>query len=183
MIENLDYIIIMEIDINKIKEIHRGHFCMLLDFPTLDLLRYILDESYKYVWVVNYNMQSCEWSEDSYHLLDDSIKNVQIRNMNLDFLMNTSDFVKWIPSIKSNLHILQVNKIPPYYLDMKKLTGKTKYDLLKKDADYLFEINLSSSFVSSDYTEIISPNLSFLKELLRKTNKNISFKMVDSTFK
>jgi len=158
----------MGIDINKIKEIHQGHFCMLLDFPTLDLLRCILDESYKYVWVVNYNMQSCEWGKDSHHLLGESIKNVQIRNMKLDFLMDTSEFVKWIPCIKSNLHILQVNKIPPYYLDMKNITGKTKYDLLKKDADYLFEINLPSSTISSDYTEIVSPNLSFLKDLLKK---------------
>ena len=51
---------------------------------------------------------------------------------------------------------------------MKRITGKTKYDLLKKDADYLFEINLPTSSISSDYTEIISPNLSFLKKLLKK---------------
>ena len=88
--------------------------------------------------------------------------------MKLDFLVSTSEFVKWIPSIKSNLHILQVNKIPPYYLDMKRITGKTKYDLLKKDADYLFEINLPTSCISSDYTEIVSSNLSFLKKLLKK---------------
>lgn len=166
--ENLNSIIIIIIDINKIKEIHQGHYYVLLDFPTLDLLCYLLDESYKYVWVVNYNMLSCEWSKDSYHLLGESIKDVQIRNMKLDFLVSTSEFVKWIPNIKSNLHILQVNKIPPYYLEMKRITGKTKYDLLKKDADYLFEINLPTSCISSDYTEIVSSNLSFLKKLLKK---------------
>ena len=158
----------MGIEINKIKEIYSGHFCVLLDFPTLDLLKDILDESYKYVWVVNYGLQGCDWEKDSYHLFDESIKDVQIRNLKLDFIMKTSEFIKWIPCINNNLHILQTNKIPPYYLDLDRMNGKNKYDLLKKDADYLFDINLSYSSISSDYTEIISPHLSFLEALLRK---------------
>lgn len=158
----------MEIEINKIKEIYPGHFYVLLDFPTLDLLGDILDESYKYVWVVNYGLQGCDWHKDSYHLFDESIKDAQIRNLKLDFIMNTSDFIKWIPCIKNNLHVLQTNKIPPYYLDLERITGKAKYDLLKKDVDYLFDINLPYSSISSDYTEIISPNLSFLNALLEK---------------
>jgi hypothetical protein len=48
------------------------------------------------------------------------------------------------------------------------LEGKNRYDLLKKETDYLFEVNLPFSGVSSDYTEIVSPNLSFLNKLLNK---------------
>lgn len=168
MTENSNNIIIMGIKVNRITEIYSGHYNVVLDFPTLDLLEDILDKSYKYVWVVNYGLQGCDWSNNSYHLFDESIKNVQIKNLNLDFIMDTLEFIKWIPCIKNNIHILQVNKIPPYYLDLGRMTGKTKYDLLKKDADYLFDINLPYSSISSDYVEIVSPNISFLKSLLDK---------------
>ena len=168
MIENSNNIIIMGIEINKITEIYPGHYSMLLDFPTLDLLEDILDKSYKYVWVVNYVLQGCDWSNNSYHLFNESTKNVQIKNLKLDFIMDTLEFIEWIPCIKNNLHILQVNKIPPYYLDLSRMNGKTKYDLLKKDTDYLFDINLPYSSISSDYVELVSPDLSFLKALLDK---------------
>ena len=74
----------------------------------------------------------------------------------------------WIPETNANLHILQVNNLPPYYLDLNRLEGKTRYDLLKKETDYLFEVNLPFSGVSSDYTEIVSPSLSFLNKLLKE---------------
>ena len=53
----------MEIEVNKIKKIYQGHYMMLLDFPDKDWLKYLLDDSYKYVWVVDYCMQGCEWSK------------------------------------------------------------------------------------------------------------------------
>ena len=40
----------MEIKTNEIKEIYKGHYFMLLDFPTIDILNYMLDKSYQYVW-------------------------------------------------------------------------------------------------------------------------------------
>ena len=88
--------------------------------------------------------------------------------MNMDFVMETSEFIQWIPEANTNLHILQVNNLPPYYLDLNRLGGKTRYDLLKKETDYLFEVNLPFSSVSSDYTEIVSSSLPFLYKLLKE---------------
>ena len=158
----------MEIEVNKIKKIYQGHYMMLLDFPDKDWLKYLLDDSYKYVWVVDYCMQGCEWSKKHHSLFKKSAEDIYVRNMHMDFIMETPEFLQWIPETNANLHILQVNNLPPYYLDLNRLEGKTRYDLLKKETDYLFEVNLPFSGVSSDYTEIVSPNLSFLNKLLKK---------------
>lgn len=60
-----------------------------------------------------------------------------------------------------------MNKIPSYYLSgsMDHMNIKTKYDLLKKETDFLFEIDLPPS---PDYTPVISPDRDFLEEVLTK---------------
>ena len=82
--------------------------------------------------------------------------------------MNTSDFMERLPYIQDNLHIMQINKMPPYYLNLNRIKGKTRYDLLKTETDYLFEVKLPFSSISSDYTEIVSPNLDFLIRIKEK---------------
>ena len=41
-------------------------------------------------------------------------------------------------------------------------------DYVSGETDYLFEVNLPFSSVSSDYTEIVSPSLPFLNKLLKE---------------
>lgn len=167
----------MEIKVNKITKIFDNHYCMILDSPTIGILDKILDRSYRYVWGINYQKFGCTWNKESLKLfdkdneIDESLelfdKNIEVyvRNMNMDFLMRTSDFLERLPLITNNLHIVQINKIPPYFLDLNRLHGKLKYDLLLKETDYLFEIDLSYSTSVADYTEIISPNMDFLNKI------------------
>lgn len=162
----------MNIEINVIKKIYGEHYFMLLDFPTIDILNYIIDESYQYIWGVNYEKQGCVWETESYNLFDKKWNELYTRNVSMEFLMKTSDFLERLPYIKDNLHIIQINKIPPYYLDMNRIKGKTRYDLLKKETDYLFEIKLPYSSASSDFTEIISPDIKFMNRILNKVVSN-----------
>lgn len=164
----------MEIKTNEIKDIYKGHYFMLLDFPTIDILNYMLDKSYQYVWGVNYEKHGCKWEKDSCKLFEKEWDGLYTRNVNMEFLMNTSDFMERLPYIQDNLHIMQINKMPPYYLNLNRIKGKTRYDLLKTETDYLFEVKLPFSSISSDYTEIVSPNLDFLigiKEKLSLSDK------------
>ena len=55
---NLSNIIIMKTGI--IKEFYKGHYCTILDFPKQDILSFMLDESYKYVWGINYELYGVE---------------------------------------------------------------------------------------------------------------------------
>jgi hypothetical protein len=57
--------------------------------------------------------------------------------------------------------------LPPDFLDLKRLKGKTRYDLLKKECDFLFEIDLPSAV---DYGTLVSANKDYLIDLLNDKN-------------
>lgn len=153
----------MAIETNVIKEIYKGHYSLLLDFPTKDILYSLLNRSYKYVWGINYKWCGCGWNPFPFNLFDEKMPSLNVRNVQMDFLLETDDFIKLIPYIEGELHIVQINNIPPYYLDLNRIKGKTKFDLLKRDTDYLFEMDLPSL---PDYTEIMSPDVEFLRKVL-----------------
>ena len=81
----------------------------------------------------------------------------------MEYLMETSDFLQLIPEIHQTVKIIQTNIIPPYYLNLKQLSGKGKYDLLKNKIDYLFELEIPGAI---DYTHIISSQVNFLEKII-----------------
>ena len=157
-----------KLSVNTITEIYKGIYSVLLDFPTKDILYSMINKSYKYVWCVNYTANSYVWRDNVNNLYDVEVHDVLTRNIKMEYLMKTEDFIKIIPSINGSLHLLQTNTIPPYYLDLHKLTDDLKYRLLCNNIDFLFEIDLPSS---PDYTEVISPSRTFLEDLVNKNNK------------
>ena len=86
----------------------------------------------------------------------------------MEFLLNTSDFLDLIPQIHQTVRIIQTNIVPPYYLNIKNLSEKGKYNLLKSKIDYLFELEMPGTI---DYAPIISPNINYLENLIAKLNK------------
>jgi hypothetical protein len=155
----------MAIEINKIKEIYKGHYQVILDFPSPNDLVKILDTSYKYVWGIEHNENLLEWKKYDYCLYGEKVKSdvVFTRNMEMEYLMETSDFLQLISNIHQTIRIIQTNVIPPYYMNLKQLTGKGKYDLLKNKIDYLFELEMPGAI---DYAPLISPNINFLENVV-----------------
>lgn len=155
------------IEINKIKEIYKGHYQVILNFPSSNDLLKILDTSYKYVWNIEHIENSIEWEKYDYYLYNKRIKSHSIfaRNIEMEYLMETSDFLQFIPNIHQTIKIIQTNAIPPDYLNIKQLTGKRKYDLLQNKIDYLFELEMPGAV---DFAPIISPNIKFLENVIRK---------------
>lgn len=154
------------VEVNKIQEIYKGHFQVILDFPTPNDLNKILDTSYKYVWGIEHNEKRTLWSQYSDTLFGVNLKDcpVLVRNMALEYLLPTEAFIDLIPTIKQKAKIIQTNEMPPYFLDLKKLEGKKKYDMLKNTIDYLFEIEIPGA---SDYAPIISPDVRFLEKVVK----------------
>ena len=83
----------------------------------------------------------------------------------MEYLMEPSDFLQFIPNIHQTIKIIQTNAIPPDYLNIKQLTGKRKYDLLQNKIDYLFELEMPGAV---DFAPIISQNIKFLENIIRK---------------
>ena len=160
-------IISMGIKTNAIQEIYQGHYLVLLDFPTPHDLLKIIDNTYRYVWGVEHQVLGTEWKDYDFLLFDKKMDafNVKARNMKMDFLMETGDFLKNIPDIHQSIQIIQTNHVPPYYLDLSRLEGKAKYDLLLQKVDYLFYLELPGAV---DYAPLISPHIDFLERVISK---------------
>ena len=116
--------------INTITEIYKGIYCVLLDFPTKEILYSIINKSYKYIWCVNYAADTNVWNNRMTSLYGIEIQDVLTRNLKMEYLMKTEDFLEIIPFLNGSPHLLQINAIPPYYLDLNKLPDHTKYKLL-----------------------------------------------------
>ncbi len=150
----------------KIVEIFDGHYQVLLDsFDKLNLFR-IIDRSYKYVWGIGHIENAVEWANynDSLYRSEIDTK-VLARNISMEYLLKTEDFLKLVPSIHQTVKIIQTNIEPPYFLTIERLTGKGKYDLLRDKINYLFELEMPGA---SDYSTIISPDKMFLEALIKE---------------
>lgn len=155
------------IEVNSIKEIFKGHFQVILDFPSPSDLGKILDKDYKYVWCVGHVENRSDWVDYDYYLYGKRLENgfAQPRNIRMDLLIETSKFIEFIPLIHQTIKLIQTNVIPPSFLDLDRFSGKGRYDLLKNKIDYLFELELPGA---TDYAPIISPSENFLQSLIEK---------------
>ncbi|HEX8313931.1 MAG TPA: hypothetical protein VF609_03000 [Flavisolibacter sp.] len=159
-------------NINTLKEIYPGHFQIILDFATVDFLKFVLSDEYKYVWVYSYVTKgSLEWKSYRLPLFDNqTYQQVLARHISFDFIMPTNDFKTVRPSIGPGVRLIQLNELPKYYLNPATIRGKSRYDLLTNECDYLFEIDLPSA---TDYGTLVSSNKNFLQSLL--DNKDIDW--------
>lgn len=151
--------------VNQIHELFKGHYQVILDFPDKIDLYKIIDKSYKFVWGFEHIENAVEWSEYKHSLygIFNEKTPVLARNIKMEFLLETEDFINYIPSMSQTIRIIQTNIEPPYYLNLDNLRGKGRYDLLKSKVDYLFELEMPGA---SDYSTIISPNREYLEMIL-----------------
>ena len=152
---------------NKITEIYKGHFQVILDFPTQNDLYKIINNDYKYIWGIEHNEIRSSWKDYDFTLFNSKSPSnfCMARNIEMEFIIETVDFLKMIPSINQTIKIIQTNMIPPSYFNLKQLSGKGKYDLLKSKVDYLFELELPGAV---DYASLISPNTIFLETVMKQ---------------
>ena len=153
-------------EVNQIKELFKGHYQVILDFPTPTFLKSIIDDSYKFIWGIEHNEGGCEWEKYDHTIYGVSKNsNVLCRNIFMEYLIETQYFSDYIKHINQTVKITQINNIPPPYFDVLKLKGKSKYDLYKEKLNYKFEIEIPGA---TDYAQIISPDISFLEEVIKK---------------
>lgn len=152
-------------NINTIKEIYPGHYQIILDFATTKILPFLLQDDYKYVWVCKHRVyHSLEWKEYELPLFgSEQNHKVLARNIHFDYVVSTEEFKKQLPALSTGIYLIQLNQLPSYYLNPNTIKGKTRYDLLAKECDYLFEIDLPQA---TDYGTLVSSNRDYLQSLL-----------------
>jgi hypothetical protein len=151
-------------NINVIHEVYPGHYRIILDFATIAILKYLLNNDYKYVWVYEHTLdRNFEWESHSIPLGLGQNHQLMIRNVTFDFVMPTVEFKEKLSLFKGSISMAQVNELPKPYLIPSNITGKTRYELLKNECDYLFELEIPSA---TDYGVLMSPNREWLQSLL-----------------
>lgn len=155
------------IQTNSITEIFPGHYQVILDFPSSSDLIHILDSSYKYVWGIKHQEFLSTWKPYQYTLFGQFIdsKEFYARNMEMEFILDTSSFLDIIPNINQTIQIIQTNILPPHYINLSRLQGKQKYDLLKSKLSYRLEIEIPGA---TDYSPLTSPDILLLKRIINK---------------
>lgn len=159
-------------NINTIKEIYPGVYQIILDFASNRFIKFALRDSHEFIWIHSFELKNnMSWISRDLPISDKMQMNVLARQITYDFIVKTSDYAKLENEIPNGVTLLQINNLPPDYLDLKRLEGKTRYAMLKKECDFLFEINLPSAI---DYGTLISTNRDFMDDLIN--NKEINWK-------
>jgi hypothetical protein len=86
-------------NINKICETAPGRFRIVLNFATVKIVKHLLDEDYKYVWVHNHMPGSYSaWHEFDLPIVP-KIENKKIlaKTVRYNFIMETSEFKNLLP--------------------------------------------------------------------------------------
>jgi len=152
-------------NINCIKETAPGRYRIILDFASTNILPFLIRPDYNYIWVHNHTTgKGFEWEEFilpiKYHSVN--IKTLA-RSLNFDFILATDEFKNIMANWKGGIELIQMNNTPPHYLDLNKVKGNQRYEILAKECDYLFEVDIPSA---TDYGTLISPNKEYLQSLL-----------------
>jgi hypothetical protein len=159
-------------NINTIKEIYPGTFQIILDFASNKFIDHIIRDTHQFIWVCDYELRSNHsWTKFQLPISDKLHRTVLARQLKYDFIIGTNEFDEIKNEMPNGVTLLQINKQPPDFLDLGKIKGKTRYDLLKKECDYLFEIDLPSAV---DYGTLVSSNKNYLTGLL--DDKKINWK-------
>ena len=160
-------------NVNCIEEIEPGRFRIILDFATTKILPFLIRKDYKYVWVHNHKSgNGVAWEEFNLPITENSSNlKVLAKSLSFDFILTTEEFKKIMENWKGEIHLIQMNNLPPYYLDLENLNGNKRSEMLEKECDYLFEVDIPSA---TDYGILTSPNKDYLQSLL--DNKEIDWR-------
>jgi len=152
-------------NVNSIKEIYTGHHQIILGFATVDFLKFVLSDKYKYVWMCSHKTKdSLDWNTYDLPVFNnhDHYK-VLARHVAFDCVMPTNNFKAILSKARHGITLIQLNELPKYYLNPATTREKIKYEILLKGCDYLFEISIPSA---TDYGTLVSFNRDFLRSLL-----------------
>ena len=158
-------------NINCIRETAPGRYRIILDFATTNILPFLIRDNYNYIWVHNHMTgKGFDWEEFKLPIKDNLINiKTLARSLTFDFILTTDEFKNIMSDWKGGIELIQMNNIPPYYLDLNKVKGNKRYEILEKECDYLFEVDIPSP---TDYGTLISPNREYLQSLLDNSEIN-----------
>lgn len=152
-----------DIEINTIEEIAHGVYSLILWAPESGLLNELLDKNKPYVLCWDYQIGNYIWEDFALPLIDlcEPI-NVLSRMARFDFILPTERFLEILPRLKPAIKAVQLDTMPPAYLDMNRIKGKERYRLLNECGWYVL-----LDTPANDYGQVLSPDRTVLEKAIR----------------
>ena len=148
----------MTLETNQIKEVAPGVFWVLLWCPESSILRELLAPA-GYVLCWDYDVGDFTWREARLPVLDlDEPISVRSRAVNFDFILPTEDFVGILPRMRPAVRAIQLGRLPPDHLDMRRIEGKELYRILGECG---WHVLLDTP--ANDYGQVMSPRREVLE--------------------
>ena len=158
----------MTLETNQIKEIEPGVYWTLLSFPESSLLTQLLDPNTKYVLCWNHTVGNYAWREFCAPLVKpDQPLNLLSRVIHFDFILETKAFTDLLPEIGRAIKAVQLNRIPPDYLDMERIKGKQLHRVLRECG---WHVLLDTP--GNDYGQLMSPKREVLERAIAIVQEN-----------
>jgi hypothetical protein len=149
----------MTLETDQIKEVAPGAYWVLLECPQSSLLRDLLDPGAGYVLCWGHYVGAPTWSQARLPVLDlrEPIP-VLSRIAHFDFILPTAEFLGILPRLSPGIKAVQLRKLPPDYLDMRRVKGKQLYRILGECG---WHVLLDTP--GNDYGELMSPRREVLE--------------------
>jgi hypothetical protein len=156
------------LEANNIKEVSPGIYWVKLWCPESYILREILDLQMQFVLCWDYEVGNYTWREFYLPIHDPHTPiDVLSRIANFDFILPTKKFLEILPYMKPSIKAVQLGRVPPDYLDMKRIQGKQLYRILGECG---WHVLLDTP--ANDYGQMMSPKREVLEraiEIMRTT--------------
>ena len=133
-------------------------------------LKHIINPAVKYTWLHDFPVLGIDWKELNWSIFGNEHVPFMSRQTNMDIIIETKKLEPVYSLIENNFkHIIQMEKIPPYYLRLDSVVGKERYRILN-EIGYYFELDNGGG---QEWGSLKSSNPEFWEKL--KTNLEIDW--------
>jgi len=127
-----------------------------------DFLKVLINPDIKYTWIHKFPVLKTDWQELHWPIFGEVNVPFLSRQTEMDVIIETNQLEKIYSTIETSYtHIIQMNKIPPYYLRLDSIQGKERYKLLN-EIDYYFELDNGGG---QEWGKLTSSNSQFWEKL------------------
>jgi hypothetical protein len=152
----------MSLETNQIKEVAAGVYWVRFWCPESYILRELLDPKIPFVLCWDHNIGNYTWREFHLPVLNPCEPiDVISRIVSFDFVLPTQRFLEILPYMNPAIKAVQLNQVPPDYLDMRNIKGEQLYRILSQCG---WHVLLDTP--ANDYGQMMSPKQEVLEQAI-----------------
>ena len=157
----------MNVEPHVVREIAPGVHWARLDFPSIEIVRELIDEQVPHVLCWGGHLGCYRWEPFLLPVAEPlSPEPVLARAVEVDFIVDTSCFLSLLPEFRSSISIVQLRRVPPDHLDMRRIQGKELWRLLSEVGWHVW-----CNVPGNDHAQVASPHRAVVERAVKWTEE------------